>query len=128
MKRRLRNAIGVVASLAIMFVLFSGFSASPRTVRPIGDVNEDRGVTSADARLLVRHIVSGNLPESAKWASDCDQNGTVDTADARMVLTRAMLETPVSAAGEDLPLTSYYDVSDEQQMSAYEMVCELTDT
>ncbi|MBQ9414412.1 MAG: dockerin type I repeat-containing protein [Clostridia bacterium] len=129
MNCRIRRSLGLLLSLTTILLLFSGFT-SPSSVKvtPIGDVTGDGGVTSSDARVLIRRIVEGTSFDDAMWVSDCDENGLVDTTDARAILTRAMLETPVSAAAEGLPLSSYSDVTGASRMAAYEMTCDLTDT
>ncbi|MBQ9414411.1 MAG: dockerin type I repeat-containing protein [Clostridia bacterium] len=127
MNRQIRQSLCLILSLTTILLLFSGFTGSSSfKVTPIGDVTGDGGVTSSDARLLICHIIKNTAGTLDARIADCDENGMIDTADARAILNRAMLETPITAEG--LPLSSYSDMTDADSVSAYEMTCELSDT
>ena len=57
----------------------------------VGDIDGDKKVTSADARLVLRAVLGlENLSELQNVAADYDKDGKVTLADARAILRKAV--------------------------------------
>lgn len=82
-------AIAMLATLTLPCV----FAEAPadETCKYWGDMDEDGKVTSADARLVLRHSVGlqdnpEGYPEDVLYKCDIDQDGKISSSDARSVL------------------------------------------
>ena len=87
--KKLNTPIGfimvIVLSLSLAFCA-AAYQTGRAAFLP-GDTTCDGKVTTADARLTLRHAVSlEKLTGDALKAADADENGTIDTADARNIL------------------------------------------
>lgn len=68
-------------------VVKEGASDQPTLPGVLGDVNNDGGITTADARLILQYVVGGaQFSLTQKALGDYDGDGGVSTSDARAIL------------------------------------------
>ena len=98
----MKKTLAVLLSLMLTCLL-----AFPANAAQVGDIDNDRAVTAADARTALRIAVEleSAIPGSARFiAADADGDGAVTAADARLILRAAVgLETLRPWPADDTP-------------------------
>ena len=102
----MKKTAAILLTLLALVLLAMPFAAAEEPGCPAwGDIDGDRKVTPADARLILRQSVSlEHYPEEALRRCDFDKDGKITSADARFTLRLSVnLEKAPPHVTETLP-------------------------